>query len=110
MEMDPEEYGNLIESVFWSIFAVVFFVKARLVGRNQFRRLFVQLAAAFLAFGISDLVESRTGTWWDPVWLLIWKATCILIFFLGTREYYRMQKAMKTNPSPLEQVKATKAI
>lgn len=54
------------------------------------------LAAAFvfLAFGLSDLVETQTGAWWKPWWLFAWKALCVhamLALFIihrrHTREY-----------------------
>jgi hypothetical protein len=46
------------------------------------------LAVALLAFGVSDLVETRTGAWYDPPWLLAWKAACVIaIGVLGVAVY-----------------------
>jgi len=28
-------------------------------------------------FGVSDLIEARTGAWWRPWWLCCWKAVCL---------------------------------
>jgi peptidoglycan/LPS O-acetylase OafA/YrhL len=33
--------------------------------------------AIFLAFGASDVVETTTGSWYDPPWLFWWKAACV---------------------------------
>ena len=36
------------------------------------------LAAALVMFGLSDVVEVRTGAWYRPWWLLVWKGVCLV--------------------------------
>ncbi|MBE7495235.1 MAG: hypothetical protein HS117_09830 [Verrucomicrobiaceae bacterium] len=43
------------------------------------------LPLAFAVFGLSDLIESGTGAWWHPWWLLVMKAACVLAFLLAWR-------------------------
>ncbi|MGE3308770.1 MAG: hypothetical protein AB7O66_02280 [Limisphaerales bacterium] len=65
--------GNRIEALLWFAFAAGFFIRAfRKDGGH--RRLAGILALAFAAFGVSDLIEARTGAWWRPHWLMIFKA------------------------------------
>lgn len=73
-------YANIAEAGLWSALAAV----VSLRGRTPLRW---WLALALLAFGVSDLVETRTGAWYRPWWLLAWKAACIVgIVALGTIE------------------------
>ena len=36
-------------------------------------------AIAFFAFGISDIIEARTGSWWKPPSLLALNIGCLLV-------------------------------
>lgn len=82
---------NLVEAVLWFLFAGAFsFLAWRACGRK--RRLFTVLAAAFVLFGCSDLIEARTGAWWRPFWLLLLKAGCVGVIVYGIWEYLRIQK------------------
>ena len=36
------------------------------------------LAAALVIFGLSDVVEVRTGAWSRPWWLLVWTGVCLV--------------------------------
>jgi hypothetical protein len=60
---------------------------------GRLRGLFFLLAAAFLVFGISDLIESQTGAWWRPLWLLLMKAACVAVVVAGFVGYYRIKKS-----------------
>lgn len=60
---------NLLEAALWWVVAVVVVARWRLWG----------VAAALVLFGLSDVVETRTGAWWRPWWLLAWKGACVLI-------------------------------
>lgn len=33
---------------------------------------------AFVLFALSDAVEIATGAWWEPWWLFVWKAICVV--------------------------------
>ena len=94
--MDDLTFGaNLVEAVLWFVFTVVFsWMASRASGRR--RRLWRVLAVAFLVFGISDLVEARTGAWSCPVWLLLLKAGCIGVFVYGLWEHWRLRRIERT--------------
>lgn len=64
-------WANIAECGLWSALA-----GAALIG---YRRRGLGLCLALLAFGVSDLVETRTGAWYRPWWLLAWKASCVVL-------------------------------
>lgn len=53
------------------------------------------LIPAFALFGLSDLIEAKTGAWWRPWWLLALKALCILVFLFCL--FHHLKKSRKTN-------------
>lgn len=83
--------GNRVEAGLWFVIAAGFLIRAWRTAAGH-RRLAGILALAFLAFGISDLIEARTGAWWRPLWLLILKTVCVGIFAYGLREHLRIRK------------------
>ena len=81
--------GNLIEAGFWVVFATAIAIGA--VGQPRaMRSLGVTACAVSLLFGISDLVEARTGAWWRPWWLLALERPCawrgLVLCFLKYRQ------------------------
>ena len=56
------------------------------------------MAIAFFFFGISDVIEARTGAWWRPLWLLVLKGACVIVLLVGFRNYYRIKKRATTEP------------
>lgn len=95
---DIEKYGNLFEAGLWFVVSLILFAKlTRATGR--LRRVFAILAVAFFVFGISDLIESQTGAWWRPVWLLLLKVGCVAVFGFGFRAYYRIKNNRNGTPS-----------
>jgi hypothetical protein len=95
MHFDIERDGNLIEAGFWMLVSFVVLFKG-LKSSGPVRRIYLMLAPAFFVFGISDIIESRTGAWWRPFWLLLLKGACVLIFALEFRAYYRLPKEQRT--------------
>jgi hypothetical protein len=89
--MDVEKSGNLIEAAVWFVVAALFILKA-IRADSRLRLVFLLLAVAFLFFGISDLVESETGAWWRPLWLLALKTICVASFVFGFTAYYRLRR------------------
>ena len=92
--MDIERDGNIIEAGVWLVLAVALLVYA-LRASKPFRPTLVLVAATMLVFGASDLVEARTGAWWKPWWLFVWKAVCVMLLLFGFVRYYRV---LKTKP------------
>ena len=83
MTIDPTfALANHIEAGLWIVLAIVTAIRGRWKPR------FV-LATALLLFGISDVVEAHTGAWYDPWWLLLWKAACLATFLTLGISYKR---------------------
>src|SRR5687768_131601 len=76
--MDIERDGNLIEAGVWLLLALVLAGYA-LRRERQLRPTLFLLVLTLAVFGGSDLVEARTGAWWKPWWLFVWKAACVLV-------------------------------
>ena len=74
-------YSNYAEAVVWWVIGAVVAVRCR--RRGTFRGMRVLLAASLVAFGGSDVVEAHTGAWWNPWWLFVWKALCVLAFAIA---------------------------
>ena len=85
---------NFAEAALWFVVSLVLAVKAAL-GAANVRFTLLLLASAFFVFGVSDLIEARTGAWWDPLWLLAMKACCIVTFLGGFGKYYRLKGRTK---------------
>jgi hypothetical protein len=64
--------SNQIEALFWILIGLAFAIAA-LRQRDVNRNRCLQAAVAFVVCGLSDIVEARTGAWWRPWWLLVWK-------------------------------------
>lgn len=72
---------NYVEAVFWMVASFVAWRSSR--GMEPAKQKNARLASiALFLFGISDLVETQTGAWWRPWWLLIWKTSCVLALLI----------------------------
>ena len=89
--MNLHRDGNLIEAGVWFVLAVVLFIYA-FRREWRLRPTLWFLAVVIIAFGFSDLVEARTGAWWKPWWLFLWKVTCVLLMLAGAWRYRRLTK------------------
>lgn len=92
---DPSSTANLIEAGLWFVISTMLMIKT-LWAAGRLRRVLFTLGGAFLTFGISDLIESRTGAWWRPWPLLVMKVACVITFIWGFREWHRIEKATDT--------------
>lgn len=85
---------NLVEAVWWM--AVALIVGTGRLGVAELhgwpKRL---LVVAFFLFGVSDLIEFRTGAWWRPASLLMLKVACIAAFIAGVVAVAIRQKAVR---------------
>jgi hypothetical protein len=81
---------NHCEAGLWLLVAIVFLAKTA-HARSPLRRIFLALAAAFLAFSVSDVIEAETGAWWDPPSLLVLKAACVAAMVWAFRRYYLLR-------------------
>ncbi len=66
---------NICEGILWLAFAAGFAV----VFLRRRQRLGLMLAGGllFLSFGLSDFVETQTGGWYKPWWMLAWKGVTL---------------------------------
>lgn len=85
------EVFNFAEASLWFLIAGVLFLKARRLNRSRAKIARVASAAFFL-FGISDLIEARTGAWWMPWWLLVWKTICVVVFLVCLIQYRKFDR------------------
>ena len=69
------ELFNFVEGIFWLLIAAGLLVNS--FRKKRLRKVFLVAALLFALFGFSDFVETRTGAWWKPWWLLAWKAGCL---------------------------------
>lgn len=83
--------ANRIEAGLWIAIGLAFAVVAVRRGARGWRACAVA-AVAFIAFGVSDLVETTTGAWWRPWWLLAWKGTCLVVFAALLANYARQRR------------------
>ena len=85
---DEFRQANLAEAGLWFVIAATAVAMAMRKPAPVRRRCLV-LAVTLVAFGFSDVVETRTGAWWRPWWLLAWKAACVAILVVLLVEHYR---------------------
>lgn len=89
---------NAFEAILWITVGIFFILRARLL-EHRLRKLALTSGITFFLFGASDAVEIRTGAWWSPWWLLIWKLTCILSF---STIYLRFRKISNPTASTIK--------
>ena len=81
---------NFLEALLWFLMGAGFLTAAIFrTSKVQYRPLMIRVAAWFLLFGISDLIEMQTGAWWRPVWLLVLKVACVLGLAGCLMSYYK---------------------
>jgi hypothetical protein len=94
---DEFRLANYYEAALWAAIAVGAAVLA-LIRAGHVRRRCAVLAVTLAAFGVSDVVETRTGAWWRPWWLLAWKAACVAVLVALLAEHYsRRRTSSKAN-------------
>ena len=99
--MDIHRDGNLIEACVWFAIAGLVSWKAFTAPRVSRRILFL-LATTMMVFGASDFVEMRTGAWWRPWWLLVWKVACVITLLGGFVRYFHLNKALRGADSKID--------
>lgn len=90
------ETANYIEAGLWAVIGSAFLLITVMRPKDQRARAAIA-GVAFLLFGVSDVVEARTGAWWRPWWLLAWKGLCLAVLFGLLREHLRRRSAPTRN-------------
>ncbi len=99
--MDLQRDGNLIEAGMWVLLSLVLLGFAFSQPRPLRPTLWL-LAVTMVVFGGSDLVEARTGAWWKPWWLFVWKALCVAGLLFGFVRYFKVRKSISTSRLPTD--------
>ena len=88
------QISNYIEAALWSSIGIGFAIAAFRQSGVARKRCWIA-AINFVVFGMSDLVEAQTGAWYRPIWLLMWKGACLVVFaylmFVHFRDHRRSQ-------------------
>lgn len=74
---------NYIEAALW--FAVSLSLCPAFFSKHKPRAIrmnAVVAAIAFFGFGVSDIIEAHTGSWWQPPGLLILNISCVLVLII----------------------------
>lgn len=89
MEVSAEFHAifNYCEAGMWFLIALSLAIWLRM--KRPWRWL---LPLSFGMFGVSDLIEVQTGAWWEPWWLFVMKAACVLVFLLAFIERRRQER------------------
>ncbi len=88
--MTPPDFfviANYAEAALWIAIGLGFAIVA--LARPTARRRALLAAATLIAFGLSDIVETRTGAWWRPWWLFVWKAMCVAALLALAIDHFR---------------------
>lgn len=86
------EQFNTIEAGLWfsiSIALLLIWIFNR--SNKSYGLITVVSSIAFIAFGVSDLIEAKTGAWWKPFWLLGLKACCIAVLIACYLRYRKLK-------------------
>ena len=83
--------ANHLEAGLWMVIGAGFLIHAAV--KTAFRRSSLVAGVTFIAFGMSDVVEVRTGAWWRPWWLFGWKAICVLTIAILLIRYLKYRRA-----------------
>ncbi len=91
MFADVYRYANYVECGLWVVLGILCLLPAMKVRWPRAERLIA--AVTLIAFGVSDYIETSTGAWWRPWWLLVWKGGCIaIILLLAQRAWARRRQ------------------
>jgi len=90
--------SNRVEAALWLAIALAFGIAA--VRRASVRADCITGAITFALFGVSDLVETATGAWWRPWWLLAWKGGCVAVFLWLLARHARGRRRLKLKIKP----------
>jgi len=91
-----DQWFNFGESLLWTSFACLMFFL--FIRHTEGRKIRLMAAAAFLLFGLSDLIEIETRAGFRPWPLLLLKAGCVGVLLLLLRSYWRHKKTASRKP------------
>jgi hypothetical protein len=96
-----DQFFNLGEGLLWLGIALVITIRTARSRNGQ--RLGYGAALSFALFGVSDLIEVRTGAWYSPWPLLALKAACVASLGIHLFCYLREKRAAHRDSVTLDQ-------
>jgi len=88
--------ANYLEACLWGAISASFIVYA--IARRGGATCLIAAVALFF-FGVSDVIETRTGAWWRPWWLLVWKGGCLAVFLALPLNLRKARREASSRPS-----------
>ena len=79
-------------------FAAIFFIAA-LKPREKHHWFYILGGWIFVLLRLSELYEARTGAWWKPWWLILWKSGCGAAFVPMFLWYRKIKKSKSQTDS-----------
>lgn len=78
MTVETFNYG---EAALWFTIGTGMLIAAIIRRKEkEWVKVYIIATFAFFLFGVSDLIEAKTGAWWKPRGLLVLNGICILAF------------------------------
>ena len=77
--MEFHDIYNYIEILIWGIIGIIFSIQC--IRLPAYRKQAMIATITFLLMAVSEVVETRTGAWWRPWWLFVWKVSCGISMF-----------------------------
>ncbi len=79
--------ANYIEAAVWIVIGLG--LAGAAIRFAPARQRLSAAAIVLIAFGVSDIVETQTGAWYHPWWLLVWKGLCVIALVTLLIDHYR---------------------
>jgi hypothetical protein len=95
---DLSRWFNYAETALWPAIGAVLLV-ASFWRTGLVRRDYRLASIALFAFGPTDYFEAAHGNkWWEPWWLLLWKAACVLALLAILINAWRRERGTTRKP------------
>ncbi|WP_437202326.1 hypothetical protein [Planctomicrobium sp. SH664] len=82
--------GNFLEACLWFVLGIGTFLAGNVRGLTPFVRWL--LVVSYFAFGLSDLIEIKTGAWYSPPALLVFKGLGLTGIAVGLRRLWNARR------------------
>lgn len=83
---------NLVEAGFWFLLAVFLLSRGR-VSPPRYKPLILIGGLACAAFAGTDIIESESGAWYEPRWLLVYNAICLAVMLVCVVRYVILRRS-----------------
>ena len=66
---------NILEAIFWFVLGLLIYMKTK---EERYYSLKIMTSTTLIVFGVTDLIEVKTGGWDRPIGLLVLNSICVL--------------------------------